>query len=209
MIDIRSQTIGEFLDELADGSATPGGGAGAALAGAMGAALMSMLCGLTIKRKKYAAVREQMQSIHTRTEAIRQEMTNLAQLDAYVFDRVMAAYRMPRKTETQQSVRTAAIQNMLMDATQVPLKVAVQAAELFDYAPILAQKGNQNGIGDLGVGLLLADNALRSALMNIEINLNLIQDDAFKEGIQARVAEILVGREAIKEKVLAHVEANL
>lgn len=195
MIDIRSQTIGEFLDELANGSPTPGGGAAAAVAGAMAAALMSMVSGLTIKRKKYAAVRDEMKIIHARTEAIRQEMTNLAQLDAHVFDRVMAAYRMPRQTETQRSVRTASIQNTLMDATQVPLKVAVQAAELFDYAPILAEKGNQNGIGDLGVALLLADNALRSALSNIEINLNLIQDNIFKEGIQARVAEIVAGRE--------------
>jgi len=209
MIDIRSQTIGEFLDEQANGSATPGGGAAAAVAGAMAAALMSMVSRLTIKRKKYAPVREQMQTIHTRTEAIRQEMTNLAQLDAYVFDRVMAAYRMPHQTETQRSVRTASIQNTLMDATQVPLKVAVQAAELFDYAPTLAEKGNQNGIGDLGVGLLLADNALRSALINIDINLNLIQDDAFKEGVQARVAEILAGRDEIKKQVLAHVQANL
>lgn len=209
MIDIRSQTIGDFLDELANDSPTPGGGAASALAGAMGAALMSMVSGLTINRKKYAPVRDEMKTIHTRTEAIRQEMTNLAQLDAYVFDRVMAAYRMPRKTETQRSVRTASIQNTLMDATQVPLKVAVQAAELFDYAPTLAEKGNQNGIGDLGVGLLLADNALHSALNNIQINLNLIQDDTFKEGIQARVAEIVAGRDEIKKQVLAQVEENL
>lgn len=209
MIDIRSQTMGDFLDELASGSATPGGGAAAAVAGAMGAALMSMVSGLTIKRKKYAAVREEMQAVHARSEAIREEMTNLAQLDAYVFDRVMGAYGMSRKTETQQSMRTAAIQNSLMDATQVPLKVAVQAAELFDYAPILAEKGNKNGIGDLGVGLLLADHALRSALINIEINLNLIQDNAFKEGVQARVAEILVGRDEIKAQVMADVQASL
>lgn len=209
MIDIRSQTVGNFLDELANGSATPGGGAAAAMSGAMGAALMSMVSGLTMKRKKYAAVREEMQAIHARSEAIREEMTNLAQLDAHVFDRVMGAYRMSRQTETQQSIRKAAIQNSLMDATQVPLKVAVQAAELFDYAPILAEKGNKNAIGDFGVGLLLTDQALRSALINIEINLNLIQDHAFKEGVQARVAEILVGRDEIKMQVMAEVKANL
>ena len=204
-----TQTIGEFLDELASGYAAPGGGAGAALAGAMGAALMSMSTNLTINRKKYAEVHQEMRTIRERTEAIRSEMTNLAQLDAHVFERVMAAYRMARQSETQQSVRTAAIQNTLMDATQVPLKVAVQASELFDYAATLASKGNRNAIGDLGVGLLLADTAMRSALISVEINLKLIKDEAFKEGVQARVEELLVGRDELKAQVMAEVQANL
>ncbi len=209
MIDIRSQTIGDFLEGLSSGSATPGGGAGAALAGAMGAALLSMVANLTIGRKKFAAVEEAMQATRERTEAIREEMTNLAQLDAHVFERVMGAYRMPKESEGQQSARTAAIQNALMDATQVPLKVATQASELFELAPTLATEGNPNAVSDVGVGLLLADAALQGALMNVDINLALIEDEAFKEGVRNRVIELRRGREALKTEVLAAVRARL
>lgn len=209
MIDIRSQSLGEFLDELAGGNATPGGGAGAAVAGAMGAALLSMVANLTIGKKKYAKVEEEMQGILKRSEAIRAEMTQLAQLDAHVFERVMGAYRMPKGTEAQQSARTAAIENTLMDATQVPLKVAAQAAELFDLAPALAEKGNSNAVSDVGVGLLLADAAMRGALMNVDINLGLIEDEAFKEGIREQVGQLRARRDELREQVLGEVRAKL
>jgi methenyltetrahydrofolate cyclohydrolase len=209
MLDIRTQTIGDFLNELASGAATPGGGAGAAITGAMGAALLSMVANLTIGRKKYADVEEEIKPILARTEAIREEMTNLAQLDAHVFERVMAAYKMPRESETQQASREAAIQNTLMDATQVPLKVAVQASELFDHAVVLAAKGNTNAVSDVGVGLLLADAAMRGALMNVDINLGLIQDGAFTKGIQERVTTLRQGRDELKAQVLAEVQSRL
>jgi methenyltetrahydrofolate cyclohydrolase len=209
MMDIRSQTLGDFLDELASGNATPGGGAGAAIAGAMGAALLSMVANLTIGKKKYADAEEEMKRILERTEAIRAEMTNLAQLDAHVFERVMGAYKMPRESEAQQSARDAAIQNTLMDATQVPLKVAAQASELFDYAPTLVDKGNVNAVSDVGVGLLLADAAMRGALMNVDINLGLLQDDAFKSGIRDRVAALKAGRDDLKAQVLDAVQEKL
>lgn len=209
MMDIRSQTVGDFLDELASGSATPGGGAGAAVAGAMGAALLSMVANLTVGRKKFAAVDEEMRTILARTEEIRAEMTNLAQLDAHVFERVMGAYKMPKESETQASAREAAIQNTLMDATQVPLKVATWAAELFDYAPTLAEKGNSNAISDVGVGLLLADAAMRGALMNVDINLKLINDGAFTGAVRDRVTALRDGRDEHKAAVLDAVQARL
>jgi formiminotetrahydrofolate cyclodeaminase len=209
MIDIRPTSIGDFLDQLASGNATPGGGAGAALSGAMGAALLSMVANLTTGRKKYAEVEEEVQRILARTEEIRAEMTNLAQLDAHVFDKVMDAYRLPKETEGQKSSREAAIQDALMDATQVPLKVAVQASELFDYAPILAEKGNQNAVSDVGAGLLLADAAMHAALMNVHINLALIQDEAFTRDMQQRVDTLLQGRDTLKEQVLATVRSKL
>lgn len=209
MVDMRAQNLGDFLDELASGNATPGGGAGAAIAGAMGAALLSMVANLTIGKKKYADVEGEMKAILERTEAIRDEMTKLAELDAHVFERVMGAYKMPKETETQQSARTAAIQNTLMDATQVPLKVAAQAAELFDYAPTLAAKGNNNAVSDVGVGLLLADAAMRGALMNVDINLGLLDAGAFKDGVNNQVAKIREGREEKKAAVISEVQARL
>lgn len=209
MMDVRSQTIGDFLDDLASGKATPGGGAGAAVSGAMGAALLSMVANLTIGKKKYAAVEEELKGILKRTEEIRAEMTNLAQLDAHVFERVMGAYKMPKETEAQASAREAAIQNTLMDATQVPLKVAAWAAELFDFAPTLAEKGNTNAVSDVGVGLLLADAAMKGALLNVDINLGLIQNEAFTSDIRQKVTVLSEGRAALKEQVMAAVAEKL
>jgi formiminotetrahydrofolate cyclodeaminase len=209
MMDVRSQTIGDFLDDLASGKATPGGGAGAAVAGAMGAALLSMVANLTIGKKKYVAVEEELKGILNRTEEIRTEMTQLAQLDAHVFERVMGAYKMPKESETQASARDAAIQNTLMDATQVPLKVAAWAAELFDYAPTLAEKGNPNAVSDVGVGLLLADAAMKGALLNVDINLGLIQNEAFTSDVRKRVTALREGREALRERVMAAVAEKM
>lgn len=209
MMDLQAQPVGAFLDELASGNATPGGGAGAGLAGAMGAALLSMVANLTIGKKKYADVEPQMVAIRERTEAIRAEMTSLAQLDAHVFERVMAAYRMKRETETQQSARQAAIQNALMDATQVPLKTALQAAELFDHAPTLAEQGNPNAVSDVGAGLLLADAALHAALLNVEINLALINDPDFREGVREQVRTLTEGRAALRDRVLQAVHDQI
>ncbi len=209
MMDVRSQTIGDFLDDLASGKATPGGGAGAAVAGAMGAALLSMVANLTIGKKKYAGVEEELKGILNRTEEIRAEMTNLAQLDAHVFERVMGAYKMPKESDTQASAREAAIQNTLMDATQVPLKVAAWAAELFEYAPTLAEKGNPNAVSDVGVGLLLADAAMKGALLNVDINLGLIQNEAFTSDVRQKVTALREGREALRERVMAAVAEKL
>jgi formiminotetrahydrofolate cyclodeaminase len=201
--------MGDFLDALASGNATPGGGAGAAISGAMGAALLSMVANLTVGKKKYADVEADLRPILARTEEIRAEMTNLAQLDAHVFERVMGAYKMPRENEVQASARDAAIQNTLMDATQVPLKVAAWAAELYDYAPVLAEKGNTNAVSDVGAGLLLADAALHAALLNVDINLALIQDEAFKEGIRQKVAGLSAGRDELKTRVLSLVHEKM
>lgn len=209
MIDIRSQSIGDFLDSLASGNATPGGGAATALSGAMSAALLSMVMNLTLGRKRYAAAEGEMLALRKRVEAIRVEMTRLAQEDANVFERVMAAYRLPKRSEVQQSVRKAAIQNTLMDATQIPLKVASQAGELLDCLPVIIEKGNPNAVGDAAAGLWLADAIMQGALMNVQINLGLIHDEAFKAGIQAEVAKIQAGREAQKSEMLVAVQKKL
>ncbi|MCB0077292.1 MAG: cyclodeaminase/cyclohydrolase family protein [Anaerolineales bacterium] len=209
MNNLRDQAIGDFLDELAGKAATPGGGAAAGVGGAMGAALLSMVANLTIGRKKYAEVEGQMRAILARTEAIRAEMTNLAQLDQHVFERVMAAYKMPKESDSQQSSRNAAIQNALMDATQVPLKIAAQARELLGFGPTLAAKGNRNAISDVGVGILMAEAALNGALMNVAINLGMIDDEAFVAGIDKEVMALHEGRSQLREETLTAVNAAL
>lgn len=209
MDDLREQSIGRFLDELASGSATPGGGAAAGLAGAMGAALMSMVANLTIGRKKYAEYEEEMRRLQARADEIRREMTNLAEQDAAVFDAVMAAYKLPKETEEQRATRDAAIQRALHDATQIPLKTMEQAAEIYELAVPLAEKGNTTAISDVGAGLLMAEAALQAALLNVKINLGLITDEAFAESVRARVNALLDGKDELKRTVISRVEARM
>lgn len=206
--DLRHQTIGAFLDALAGPSSTPGGGAAAALAGAMGAALVSMVANLTIGRPKYAAVEEEMQHILAAAEAARVELTALAELDARVFDRVMEAYRLPKETEEQKARRQEAIQAALKEATEVPLRVAEEAVRVLELAHKAAEKGNVNVISDAGAGAVLADAALETAALNVAINVALIKDARFVEEAQRRLEAYRAQRDAIKPRVLHTVSAR-
>lgn len=209
MSDFRQQTIGQFLDELASGAATPGGGAAAGLAGAMGAALMSMVANLTIGRKKYAEHEEEMRQLQARADDVRREMTALAERDAVVFDNVMAAYKLPKDTEEQRADRDAAIQRALVEATQVPLRTMEQAAAIYELAVPLSQKGNTTAISDVGAGLLLAEAALYAAMLNVKINLGLMTDQAFIDPVRRQTDELLMGKDETKREVIAAVEARM
>ncbi|RME11435.1 MAG: methenyltetrahydrofolate cyclohydrolase [Ardenticatenia bacterium] len=198
----REQTIGTFLDALASDAPAPGGGAAAGLAGAMGAALISMVTNLTIGRKKYADVEEEMKAIREQAEAIRVELTALAELDAQVFERVMEAYRLPRETDEQKAARKQAIREALKEATEVPLRMAEQAARLFELAVPLAEKGNKNAISDAGAGVQLANAAFETALLNVAINLSLLDDEAFAAQVRERVEALRAVQAECKDKAV-------
>lgn len=205
MSDFQSQKIGAFLDALASGTATPGGGATSGVAGALGAALISMVTNLTIGRKKYADVEDEMKDVRAKAEAARVEMMQLAALDAKVFDRVMDAYRMPKETSEEQAARSEAIQAALRDATEVPLRSAEQAAQLFKLAVHVAEKGNKNAVSDVGAGVCMADAALESAMLNVEINLSMLDDKEFPAEVRERLDDLKAIRDEYKERVLEQV----
>lgn len=209
MSDFQSREIGTFLDMLASGTATPGGGATSGVAGAMGAALLSMVTNLTIGRKKYVAVEDEMKDIRAKTEAARVEMIKLAELDAQVFDRVMEAYRMPKETAEEKGARHEAIQAALRDATEVPLRSAEQAANLFKWAVPVAEKGNTNAVSDVGAGVCMADAAFESAILNVEINLTLLEDDDFRRNVREKLDQLKAIRDEYKGRVLEHVHKQI
>ncbi|MDQ7031027.1 MAG: cyclodeaminase/cyclohydrolase family protein [Ardenticatenia bacterium] len=199
---MRTQTVGTFLDELASANSAPGGGAASALAGAMGAALVAMVAQLTLGRKKYAQVEDEMRRLLARAEAARAELTKLADLDAEVFNRVMEAYRMPKGTEVERAERARAIQAALKDATHVPLRVAEQAVHVLALAQEAADKGNVNVISDAGAGVVLADAALEMAALNVAINLALIEDEEFSREARRQLEAYRAERDRLKAPVL-------
>ncbi|MGA9442073.1 MAG: methenyltetrahydrofolate cyclohydrolase [Methyloceanibacter sp.] len=200
MTEIKDTAIEPFLDQLASSAATPGGGSAAAILGGMGAALVSMVCNLTIGKKKYADVEDDMKEVLAKAEDLRHRMTAMIQDDVRAFDIVMGAYGMPKDTDDEKAARSAAIQDALKMATEVPIRCCHLAREVIDLSLIASEKGNINVISDAGVGVLSAYAALRSAALNVYINAKMISDTSFVESKLSDLEGLLAGAEATTEK---------
>ncbi len=168
-----------YVDALASGRPTPGGGSAAALVGALGAALNSMVANFTVGREKFAAVEEEVRELLARGEGLRMELQHLTQADTEAYAVVSAAYKMPRETEEQKAARDQAIQEALKRAAQVPLAAARACHEVLRIAAALVERGNPNLISDVGVAAKFALSGLECAVLNVEINLASIKDEEY------------------------------
>ncbi len=190
MPNITDSTLQGFLDALASGESTPGGGGAAALTGSQAAALLSMVLNFTVGRKKYAPVEEEMRTILARTEQLRAELLSLVDRDAEAFGAVVACYTMPKETDAEKAARTAAMQAGMKGAAAVPFAVAEKCLELLRLAEPVGIKGNATVVSDAATSLYLAQAGLKSGLLNVEINLKYIKDDAFNAEWAAKVADL-------------------
>jgi methenyltetrahydrofolate cyclohydrolase len=187
---IGEETIDRFLATLASDSPTPGGGAIAALAGAAGAALIEMVCNLTIGKKNYEVAWDRMRELRGQAERARSELVALADRDATAFDGVMEAFRMPKETEEQRAVRAAAIQDGYAAAAQVPLEIAKTSASLMPLALETVEAGNVNAASD-GVSaaqMLFAGTAC--AIYNVQTNAAALKDEAAAAALRDEVAAL-------------------
>jgi formiminotetrahydrofolate cyclodeaminase len=160
----------EFLDSLASGQSTPGGGSASAYSGAAAAGLVSMVARLTIGRKKYAESEAKMQAVLTQSESLRNDLTRYIQLDASAFDGVMAAYRLPKDSSEQQEIRRKAVEQATLLATQVPIGVANKSLRVLELAEQVIRFGNESALSDGATGAALARAAITGAAYNIRIN---------------------------------------
>lgn len=190
-----------FLDDLASSSPAPGGGGAAAVTGAMGAALVSMVCNLTIGRQRYAQVEGEMREALDRAESLRAELQQLAEDDVVAFNRLSAAYKLPRVTDSDIAIRKDAIQESLKRATEVPLRTARAATAILPLCPPVAERGNQAAVSDIGVAALLAHAAVRSALLNVEINLRTIEDTLYINQVRSEVTRLTENLDAEAEQI--------
>lgn len=168
--------VATFIDELAAGTATPGGGSAAAYGAAMGAALVAMVARLTVGKKKYADVELRMNEIIIEADKLRADLALGVQRDAAAFEEVMAAFRLPKETDEQQTARAAAIEKATHHAAEVPLEAARMAARVIELAAEVAETGNSNAVSDAGSAGALAGAALHAAGLNVKINATSIQD---------------------------------
>ncbi len=179
-----------FIEELAAPTPAPGGGSAGAYAGAMGAALVSMVAGLTIGKKKYAAVEAEFQAVRVRAESLRKDLTQAVEDDAAAFEALMGAVKLPKETEEQRIARDAAITNATLNAAHIPLHVAEHAVEVMRLALTCAHKGNANALSDSLSGFAMARAALTAAASNVRINLNTLEDKSLGEKMLSKLTEL-------------------
>jgi len=166
----------DFLEELAAPTPAPGGGSAAAFTGAMGAALVCMVAGLTIGRKKYAEFEIEMKDILKHAEGLRVELMQTVEDDAAAFEAVLGALKLPKGTESEQAARTAALEMATLNAAHIPLHVAKNSVKLMALAVRCAEVGNLNAISDAASGCAMASAALTAAGYNVRVNLNSLPD---------------------------------
>ncbi len=203
------QPITAFLDELASKSSAPGGGSAAALSGAMGAALVSMVCRLTIGRPRYAAAETVMQATLDRAEALRHELQSLAEEDVSAFKRLSAAYKLPRVTDADTAIRRDAMQAALRRATEVPLRTARAALGLLPLCQPVIEQGNPSAVSDVGAAIDLAHAAAQAALLNVDINLRTLEDQRYVREVRAEVGRLTDGLSTEVERLLGLVQAKM
>jgi len=186
------QRVIDFVAATASKEPTPGGGAIAALTAATGAALAEMVANLTFGKKGYEAVQTEMEVLQAKAEEIRNRMLELSQADADVFNIFMNALGLPKNTDEEKAARTAAIQQAYKDAAMVPFEIGELANQIFDLAELASRKGNQNLITDGIIAAINARAAVKSAFLNVRINLSGIKDESF-------VAELISKMYAIEK----------
>ena len=195
-------TVAEFVAKLASGDPTPGGGAVAALTGALGAALVSMVCNLTVGRERYADTETEVRAILAEASALVTTLQAGVQRDADAYDTLMAAFKLPRGDDQEKATRSDAIQTATAGATIVPLELAEASATVVDLAEQAIGKTNPTAASDLAVAALLGAAAVESAAANVEINLKTLKDEAVSGDTTARLAAARAGRDAQARRVV-------
>lgn len=209
MSEIKDKSIQVFIDELASRAPTPGGGSAAAVMGAQAAALISMVCNLTIGKPKYTEVEAEMQDLLKKSEALRVTLTGMIKADVDVFDRLMATYGLPKDSDEEKAERSAAIQTVLKEATVVPLMCARACAETIALSRIAAEKGNTGVISDAGVAVMAAYGALKSAALNVYINAGGLKDRTFADEKLRELDALLQGADVATEEIYQIVKSKL
>lgn len=209
MEKLLNTTCEKFLEELASKQPTPGGGAASALCGATAAALTAMLGNLTAGKAGSEANDKMALEIIIAADKLRLELAQLADDDAAVFSKFMEAYKMPKATDTEKAMRTAAIGQAAIAAAEVPMQIANKSLEVLKLARKLIVFGNPNAISDGTVSALMARAALRSALYNVKINLGLIKDDEYVAAARAKMQQLEAKAMEIEAFVLARTDEVL
>lgn len=203
------QSLAEFCNELSSSSPAPGGGSVAALAGALGAALVAMVGNLTIGKKRYAVVESEMQSIIERGGELQNQLLRLVDADADAFNAVMTAMKLPKESDTEKSIRAQAIDDATKAASRTPLEVMRLVRQGLELADAVAMRGNQNSLSDAGVSALMLRTACEGAALNVRINLSGLHDEEFILRTREEINAISSQVSENTDRILAFVNAKI
>jgi len=208
-VGVEDRKIGEYLEAIAAPTPTPGGGSVAALCGALSAALSRMVANLAIGKEGYESVQTELADLNRRAKTLQDRLLVLMEEDATAYDAVVAAMRLPKKTDPEKAARVRAMQQAYERATMAPLNTMQACSDAIGLALVAAQEGNRNAITDAGVAALVAEAGLRGAGLNVRINLSALRDNALRAEIEARLARILTEADRVGHDVLALVEGRI
>ena len=194
-------TIKDFISKVISNDPVPGGGSVSALNGALAAALSAMVANLTVGRKKYVEVNDLMQELSARLEKLSQKLIEDVDRDSDAYNRVFAAFKLPKETDEEKQVRSEAIQRETKYAAQVPMEVARAVYEVLPQIDAIAQKGNSNAVTDACVSMMCARTAILGALLNVRINLTSIKDEAFVNAMREE-ADTIEAHTILQEQAL-------
>ena len=195
-----------YLGKTASAEPVPGGGSASALSGALAAALAGMVANLTAGKKGYERWHADMETVAVKADELMRDLMAAVDADAAAFDGVMAAFRMPKASDTQRAARAAAIQDAFKTATRTPLSVAEKALAVMELADTAVKHGNKNALSDGAVGAMLAGAAVRGANYNVNINLGSREDRAFVTSVSEKIKAIAARARQLEADILENVD---
>lgn len=202
---LRDLSVKGFVYETSSDSPAPGGGSIAALSAATSAALIEMVANLTIGKKGYEEVTNEMEKVKETASQYKDKFINYIDEDSNSFNKIMEAFKLPKETDNEKALRTNTIQLAFKGAANVPLNVGKDAFELLELAKIVILKGNQNAVTDGAVAAMQARTAVHGAFYNVKINLGSIKDEEFVKDAQRQMEEIETKVDVIEKDILSKV----
>ena len=198
----------EFVSALAGKDPVPGGGGAAALVGALGMALGHMVGSLTVGKKKYADVEEDVKALMSKAAALQDELLALVGRDAEVFEPLSKAYGLPKETEEQQAYKQQVMEAALKDACSVPMEIMSACCKAIELHREFAAKGSAIAISDVGCGVISCQAALRAASLNVFINTASMTDKDYAANINREANEMLERFVPLAEEIYCDVAAR-
>ncbi len=200
---LTQASVKDFLAKTSSSDPVPGGGSVSSLAGAAGAALAKMVADLTLGNKKFAQSTDEMEKISKKAAILMDKLILNVDEDAKAYDRVIAAFRLPRSTDGEKEKRSAKIQEAFKHAALVPLEVAKASFEVMEMAGKAMKLGNPNALSDALVGIMMARTAVMGALYNVKINLGSIKDKEFVRKMEQETKDLRAKTISQEEKLLS------
>jgi formiminotetrahydrofolate cyclodeaminase len=205
----ENMTISAFLEELSSAAPAPGGGSVSALSGAMAASLVLMVCNLTIGKEKFAQHEQEIKTILEEALKLREKLMNAVDEDIQAYNAVIGCYRLPKGTKEEKSARKERLQVALKQANEVPYRTAEMCYRVLELNRRLPQIGNPNAISDVAVSAQLAEAALQSALYNVDINCNYINDEVYVSSYRVKRTGLTKRAENMKQEIIDAVQTKL